>query len=398
MFQTNTFRFAMICLMLCLLMSCSSGSDSEPVDQGPTLSSRAYKGHESDMDSNNLVGVYPALAGTRLDDCQTCHRAGVSGTDTETVYNPCDYCHLIEFPNDRYETGVPQDFGDTLNDFGLAYHLAGRDRNALTAIAGEDSDGDGFGNDEEIAELRYPGSAESHPDQLLAPYKVFNAADIAALPQHSQFMLMVTTRQQFDDYVTYSGVRVVDLLQAAGVDPAGAEGITVFAPDGFSKDISIADVTTRYPNGIFYQTPAFVDPDMELVNYPAVLPDGIADGREIPDALWLLMATHREGVALDTSYYDEEGRLTGEGPYRLAVPQIVASRPDRSVRLDPYNDGWDYDENIDHNAGNAVRGACVIRVNPMPEGYEEFDWKNGWSLIDEGRIVIYGYGVAEDSI
>ena len=70
------------------------------------------------------------------------------------------------------------------------------------------------------------------------------------------------------------------------------------------------------------------------------------------------------------------GRLTGEGPYRLVIPQAVPSRPDRGKRYGSYGDGWDYDPEIDHNAGAVVRGACVIRVNPMPEGYEEFDWKN----------------------
>ncbi len=29
----------------------------------------------------------------------------------------------------------------------------------------------------------------------------------------------------------------------------------------------------------------------------------------------------------------------------------------------------------------------------MPEGYEEFDWKNGWPLIRDKKVVIYGHGV-----
>jgi hypothetical protein len=37
---------------------------------------------------------------------------------------------------------------------------------------------------------------------------------------------------------------------------------------------------------------------------------------------------------------------------------------------------------------------CVIRINPMPEGYEEYDWKNGWSLIEDKKIIIYGHGVS----
>lgn len=68
-------------------------------------------------------------------------------------------------------------------------------------------------------------------------------------------------------------------------------------------------------------------------------------------------------------------------------------RPDRSVNAKKYGDGWDFSDKIDHNAGAGARGACVIRVNPMPAGYEEYDWKNGWPLIGERKIVIYGYGI-----
>jgi hypothetical protein len=68
-------------------------------------------------------------------------------------------------------------------------------------------------------------------------------------------------------------------------------------------------------------------------------------------------------------------------------------RPDRSVNAKTYGDGWDYSDRIDHNAGAGARGACVIRVNPMPAGYEEYDWKNGWPLIGDKKVVIYGRGV-----
>jgi hypothetical protein len=58
-----------------------------------------------------------------------------------------------------------------------------------------------------------------------------------------------------------------------------------------------------------------------------------------------------------------------------------------------FGDGWDFVPGMDHNAGACVRGACVIRVNPMPAGYEEYDWKNGWPLIGEKKVVIYGRAV-----
>ena len=379
------------CMAGMMLGACSSGSDN---DRAELVSSRSYSGHATDADTNNFVNVYPDTVGTRLDDCKTCHRAGVAGTDTEKIYNVCDYCHLLEFPDDSLETGVPGTFEDTLNVYGLAYADAGRDRKALLAIQAADTDGDGYASDAEIRELRYPGDQESRPDQPLAPVIELAFADIKAMPVHEQFMLMVTTKQQFDDYATYGGVTVADLLDAAGVDLAGAEGITVFAPDGFGKDFSMADITQKFPDGIFYRTPSFSDPLMELVNYPDPLPAAYQDGEKIPDTLRLMLAFSRDGVFLDTSYYDgASGKLNGEGPYRLVIPQAVPSRPDRGKSYGPHKDGWDYDPDIDHNAGACVRGACVIRVNPMPEGYEEFDWKNGWSLIEDGKVIIYGQGV-----
>ena len=380
-----------VCMAAVMMGACSSGSDS---DRTELVSSRSYSGHTTDADADNLVNVYPETVGTRLDDCKTCHRAGVEGTDTEKIYNVCDYCHLLEFPDDSLATGVPAAFEDTLNVYGLAYADAGRDRAALSAIRSADTDGDGYANDVEIRELRYPGDPDSRPDQPLAPIIELTFSDIDAMPMHEQFMLMVTTKQQFDDYVSYGGVTVSDLLDAAGVDLDGAEGITVFAPDGFGKDFSMEDIARQFPNGIFHRTPVFDDPLMELVNYPDPLPASYRDGDEIPDALRLMVAVSRAGAPLDMSYYDgESGKLTGEGPYRLVIPQSVPSRPDRGKSYGPYNDGWDYDPEIDHNAGACVRGACVIRVNPMPEGYEEFDWKNGWSLIEDGKVVIYGHGV-----
>lgn len=367
------------------------------------ISSRAYSGHESDADANNFVNVYPATRGTRLDDCQTCHRAGVEGTDTEKEYNPCGYCHLLEFPNPNYKTGVPQNFGETLNAYGRAYMEAGRSIAALQTIANDDADGDGSSNAEEIAELRYPGDPNSKPGQPLAPIHTFSAEQLKALPKHEQFLLMNTTKQQFDDYAAYSGVKVKDVLAAAGVDLNGAQGITAFAPDGFSMDYSLEEVLNPFPNGYFYAEPmSFTEPEQQFVAYPRQLPDGLQDGQEISNLLWLMVAYGRDGAALENSYYEKgTGRLQGEGPYRLVIPQkdllgdpAKPGRPDRGSKSKEFDDGWDFLKNIDHNAGGSVRGVCVIRVNPMPAGYEEYDWKNGWALIEDGKFILYGHGVS----
>jgi hypothetical protein len=366
------------------------------------VSSRAYVGHENDLDITNFIRRYPNAAGTRLDDCQTCHRAGVAGTDTEREFSPCGYCHLLQYPNPKYQTGVPADYTSTLNAFGIAYEKAGRTFEALAGIGKLDSDGDGFSNEAEIAASRYPGDAASRPGQPLAPYVSLSWDEVRKLTAVKQFMLMNTTKEATDDYVAFGGVKVADLLAAAAVDLKGVEGITVFAPDGYSIDYPVEDVVKPFPRGFFYSgLSAASDKERGFVKYPDRIPAGVLDGREISPAPWLILAFERDGRPLDICTYERStGRLAGEGPFRLIKPQrdimgdpSKPGRPDRSLKAGTYRDSWDFNPKIDHNAGACVRGACVIRVNPVPAGFEEFDWKNGWSLIAERRVVVYGRGV-----
>ena len=73
------------------VFGCESASDD-----GDLASSRSYKGHTSDQDAHRFVNAYPAALGTRLDDCQTCHRGGSfsyesKGTIKTTVIAPDGY-------------------------------------------------------------------------------------------------------------------------------------------------------------------------------------------------------------------------------------------------------------------------------------------------------------------
>lgn len=387
-------------ILTTVILSCSddSGSSSEEI-----VSSRAYSGHESDADANNFVRTYPSTLGKRLDDCQTCHTGGtIEYADTgkiKDIDNPCSYCHLkvFEDPSD-FSSGYPSTYEATLNPYGLAYKNAGRSMDALLAISDQDSDSDTFTNADEIADLRFPGDKNSFPGQPLAPTIEYNWDNIIAMTSHEQFMLVNAHKQQYDDYVTYMGVKIIDLLTAAGVNLTGATGITFFAPDGYQKDFDIdEDINFSYPRGIYYSIDGWPDdPERNFVNYPNILPEGLTHGSEIPYDLFMILAYKREGQDLDESYYDSsDGRIGGEGPYRVIRPQKEASRPDRGSKSDTYGDGWDYDDNIDHNAGDAVKGTCVIRIDPMPVGYEEYDWKNGWSLIVDKKLIIYGHGISE---
>ena len=366
------------------------------------VSSRAYVGHETDADMKGFIRQYPGAVGTRLDDCKICHRGGVRGTDAEREYSPCGYCHLLVYPNPKYATGIPRTAADTLNAYGLDYKKAGRTFESFAAVAGQDSDGDGHRNGTEIADLRNPGDAASRPGLPQAPIIVLGWDEIRKLPVQFQLMLMNTTKESTDDYVAYKGVRVIDLLSAAKIYLTGAAGITVFAPDGYSIDYSLEDIDGPFPKGVFYEEPrSFGGSERAFVKYPENLPPGVEDRKRIPTAPWLLLAYDRDGLPLDPSAYEKgTGRLTGEGPFRLVKPQrdlmgdrMKPGRPDRPQKAKTFGDGWDFVPKIDHNAGACVRGACVIRINPMPEGYEEYDWKNGWPLIGEKKVVIYGRGV-----
>jgi hypothetical protein len=223
---------------------------------------------------------------------------------------------------------------------------------------------------------------------------------ILALSSHSQYLLGNTTNQR-DQYARYRGVKVTDLLKHVNIQP-GATGVTVFAPDGFSRTFPLDvpdpqtdptklsyDVLGPYPNGFYYGGLDFVDYAYNP-GYPH------EDGFPIPDRLYLLLAYLRDGDPLKKGILIRDPAnparlvLDGEGPYRLIVPQKIAGSPDRGKPV-PAGDEWDYDANKDHNWGAAIRSVAAIRVEPLPAGTTDFRWQEGgWNLVDNGRLVIYG--------
>jgi hypothetical protein len=89
----------------------------------------------------------------------------------------------------------------------------------------------------------------------------------------------------------------------------------------------------------------------------------------------------------------------GEGPFRAVPPQWRPGYPDRqATSATPAAEPWPYDKNelsTDHNAGFSARGVAAIRVDPLPTGTTEYDWRNsqtdaGWGLLNDQKIVIYG--------
>lgn len=397
---------AVTAVVLALGLAVACGDD--PLSSGDVVSSRSYQGHASDADINNFVTVYQHTMGTRLDDCQTCHSGGeVTDDDNDAVHaNPCDYCHYVIHPPDGW-TGLPTSMAQTLNPYGSAYDGAGRTVEAVQSIADQDSDGDGFSNEDEIEDLRYPGDSNSQPGQQICSAVTVTMEQLEQMPAHTQFGLANTTKQQFDFYATYTGVKIVDVLDEIGVDLTGATGVDIIAPDGYAKSFTVEQITDEYPDHRFW-TGFDVDnlgADCAFVEYPAET-YGLGHGDWIGPATgheqWHILAYERDGQPLESSYLDPvTGKIIGEGPFRNVIPPGSGNddlnTPDRGKNQD--NTGctlreWDFGDDKDHNAGGMVKGVVILRINPMPNACEEFDIVNGgWAFIDGEAVLVYGHGV-----
>ncbi len=404
-------RFAVL-LPATIVLGCSRDGapiQDDAMNEAPHLS-RSYAGHAEEIDADLLVATLPAVVGTRVDDCQTCHSGRVEGG--LLVESSCDHCHQLLLQDSATAAFA------TLNPFGRDYLEAGRSLRALGEIRHRDSDGDGYSNEEELLALRFPGSSLSRPGQSTAEYRTLLLEELSTIPPTTQLLLANNTQQQFDDYVTYSGYTLEEVLVLGGVDLDGATGITVISPDGYLKSLPIQTVVREFPQPIFLpglSTDALGE-ECGFVRYQEALPDylfdagaegegrspvgeadQIAAGRLIQGKPRLMLAFERNGEPLDPFGFDaERGRANGEGPLRLVVPQAAPGPPDRGQRYSPSGcgDGFDFNPDADHNAGAMVRGVIAIRIDPVPAGKEEFDYiGRGWALLEAGELVIYGHGV-----
>jgi hypothetical protein len=382
------------------------GGDGSVIDSGTPdggqHSSRSYKGHATEVDPDRLVNAYPKLVGTRLDDCQTCHTGGtVQIADAGTYHNQCNFCHDYALSDPR-PVGAPASFEDTLNGFGKAYLTAGRKIESFKLIEQLDSDNDTYKNIDEINGLFYPGDLNSHPGQPVAPSITLNWDQITGMTYFQQFLMMNANRQLEDTYNTYQGVKLIDLLNALGVDLTAATGVTVLAADGFEQAYTMDQVKNGFTQPTWYselQKGGTKLGDKGFVVYAdsSTWPSGLTDEGPIPGDHYLMIAYKRDGgQLLEPGYLDAiSGKIMGEGPYRSILPQAKAGRPDRGSKETPVGDGYDYDKNLDHNAGACAKVVVAIRVDPMPTGYEPFDWVSagGWAYVNAKQLVVYGTGV-----
>jgi len=355
--------------------------------------------HMGEDDTGIFLSAYPDKAGTKLDNCNLCHKGGQAGGKS---YGSCQWCHRT----DVYGYTAPHgNIDNTLNSYGLAYKTNGSSIAAIQAIANLDSDGDGYSNAAEIAANRYPGDSSDDPSKVPAPHKVFTKTQLEKLPQHTQFMLM-NTHKSADFYAEYTGVPVERLLNKI-IRPSAAE-IIVYSPDGFSQyhplepdpDPIFYHVFGTYAQAMFYynaQADIAINPASGWCDYSALSVAGRTHGDSIvnPKGLKMLLAIKRDGQYLAPGVLNLSNKLDGEGPYRVVPPQKIPGPPDQKSTApnprDPNVWVWPMDDNADHSAGFSARSATIIKVLPLPEGTTDIDvFEAGWPYIDAEKIVVYG--------
>ena len=371
---------------------------------GATAAYCAYH-HEGERDADKFLSVYPAKIGTKLDNCNLCHRGGsyVNSQGRTVELGSCQWCHQT------YGYDGAGNIADTVNAYGSAYKSAGRNAAAVSQIDGADSDADGYLNSDEIAANTFPGDAGDHPGLTPAPHRVYTLDQLEALGSHTQFLLMNTSRSG-DFYAEYTGVPIKDLLDDAGI-LSSATGIWVYAPDGwgqnhplqYNADLEMYHVYGNMPGQLyqyppanfFYNLEADVDlnPDYGWCDYSAPSCAGRThgDGIFVPGGLKAILAYKREGAYLDLGVLNDENKLDGEGPFRVVVPQKYVEAPDQSSKSDVQNVVWPYNYDWDHNAGACSRSATIIKVEPLPAGTTDINiLEAGWGYVDQRKIVIYG--------
>ena len=362
--------------------------------------------HEGEKDAEKFLAVYPEKVGTKLDHCALCHCGGryEKKPGKFVTLGSCQWCHY------SYGYDGSGNILDTINPYGKDYHDNGRNAQAIIAINNFDSDGDGYSNQAEINANRFPGNADDDPSKIVAPYRIYTKTQLEAINQHTQFLLMNTSRSG-DFYAEYTGVPIKDLLDDAGILLNEATGVLVYAPDGWSQDhplefdddIEMYHVYHNYPGQTYQYPPAtyFYDLEADVEKNPV---DGWCDysapscmGRSHADPIFVqgglkaILTLKREGAPLTPGVLNSENKLDGEGPFRVVVPQKYVNAPDQSSRASNQNVIWPYDENWDHNAGSCTRSATIIKVEPLPAGTTDIDvLEAGWDYVDQAKIIVYG--------
>lgn len=357
-----------------------------------TAAHSAYRGHADEADVNAILAAYPQLKETATDSCSTCHRSGTvsdpARPGARRRENHCDYCHVVHVRKKA-------DIKETLNPYGAAYVAAGRDVNAVKAIARKDSDGDGFSNEAEFLKGTNPGDPASNPSALIAPYRTFTVEEVQRMSQVvSETVFVNTTKSKGGDaYNSYRGNKVYETLQAVGISME-AESADFISLDGYEKTFTIDELKKSWPQG----APVLGLSKKELgqcgwVSYNAA---GLDATKVLPGAS-IILAFEENGNRLENARLDPQtGRVVGAGPLRVIVPQFQISPPDLPQRADEscrnkVSPEFRFHEGFDHNGGNCSSAVVAVRVMPLPKGTRDFEWeKVREEFISSGKIVFFG--------
>jgi hypothetical protein len=359
--------------------------------------SAAFSGyhHMGEEDSAQFLKIYPDKAKTKLDSCGLCHSGGQyeKRPGMFVSLGSCQYCHL------RYGYDGIGNIDDTLNPYGRDYLNNGRDEASIKAIDSKDSDGDGFTNRLEILAVRFPGSKNDDPTKKTAPSRVYIREQLEALPQHTQFILMNSSKSG-DFYAEYKGVTLETLLNDVGILDS-ATGIRVYSPDGWSQyhplepdpDPSLYHVFGTYPSSVYQYNIQADKAKGGWCDYSSVscAERKHNDPINVQGGLKLMLAYKHDNEDLTPGILSPDNKLDGEGPYRVIVPQKIPTPPDQESTSPDQDLIWPYKADWDHNAGSATRTATIIKVEPLPEGTTDIDLlEAGWQFVDQGKIIIYG--------
>ncbi len=359
----------------------------------PAAAGIAAYGTHTEPDSALFLKKFPHLIGTKLDGCGTCHvritapPPGEKG-NAAVLLSSCDSCHNI--------TDYGRKKGETLTAFGRDYMKAGRDEAAFSAIAELDSDGDSFSNTAELDASANPGDPKSAPDNKPAPHVVFSLAGMLdkKLPVQEQTIFVnVSKSKDGDSYSDIRGFKLMDVLKAAGVS-AAARSVDIISIDGYETTFSMDQLRRSYKQS----TPVFgfdneTFGECGWVRYNS---KNLSEGVSLPDAD-VLLSFEINGEKYQPAKMDENGRLTGAGPFRVVAPQMKnPGPPDNSSKASEActlitPEIHRYNRNYEKNSDYCVKAVVAVRVNPLPPGTMDIDWSHFLKQTESGGgIVIFG--------
>jgi len=354
---------------------------TKKINNKKPVSTKAYRGHANDVDQQNFVEQYPEITGTILDDCRVCHSGGVQNG---RQLNSCDYCHAI-YKKDG--------FTKSLNIYGKEYMEEGRSLEALKKLDSMDPDSDGFPSGKEIAAGSFPGEKNSVPNQSKVKSRRITLDDLSKLPTFDQLVLLNTHKHK-DCYSVYSGWTLEALLRSLGTNFDTLTQVTVVSWDGFQKDFTKEMILRAFPQGIIREgmdTVEYLGTCPKWVEYPTEIPNGSVKGDRIVNPLRVMLAHKRNGELIPPLGRNENGKLKGEGPYRMILPQSNPSLPDQPEKSSHPDCPNPFDESLDHNSGDCPRGVIGIQVHPMPANSREPDWRTmADDLQKSSSILVFG--------